>query len=115
MIQLLNSVPWWCYSLLAVCSVTRIEYLHRSAGYEHGLAAFLYTLPFVFLCQFGLFYSFRDASSMFLAWIAFTVTSTLLRIGSSHFLLGERVSPVALAGIACVLLGGWLVKEGMAK
>lgn len=113
MIQFLNSIPWYMWSILANFAIAATEYLNRTGGYGHAGEAFLRTAPLIFVAQVGLFYAWRDAPAFMTAWAFFTVGNIGLRVLSAHFMVGERLTLDVAFGIALVIMGGHLVREGM--
>ncbi len=113
MIALLNSVPWYAWSILANFSIAVTEYLNRTGGYAHAGEAFLRTGPLIFIAQIGLFYAWRDAPTFLTAWAFFTVGNIGLRVLSAQFLVGERLTLDVGFGIAMIIMGGHLVRNGM--
>lgn len=113
MIALLNSIPWFAWSIIANFAIAGTEYLNRTGGYNHAGEAFARTAPLIFIAQVGLFYAWRDAPAFMTAWAFFTVGNIMLRVLSSHFMVGERLTLDVAFGIAMVVMGGHLVRQGM--
>lgn len=106
-------IPTWvCWSLLANAMITFIEYVNRTGGYASFGAVLPHTGLLILIAQAGLFYAWRDASSMMLAWAVFTVGNSAMRLASVTFAVGEVPTPRTLVGICLMLLAVWLVKTG---
>jgi hypothetical protein len=99
--------------MIANVAITATEYLNRTAGYETFGQAILRTGPLVMAAQWGLWRSWSDAPSFLTAWAAFTLGGAVLRLLSVHFLVGERLTWTAFAGVSLVMLGGQLVRQGI--
>ena len=104
--------PWWVASIIANVVITAIEYLNRTGGYAAFREAIWHTLPLILVAQWALFYTFRDAPSLMMAWWVFAIGSSGMRICNSHFLMGEPVDWRIGAGVVMMLAGGYLVKGG---
>ncbi len=113
MIALLNSVPWFAWSILANFAIAVTEYMNRTGNYEHAGQAFMHTGPMIFVAQIGLFYAWRDAPTFLTAWAFFTAGNIGLRVLSAHFLVGERLGLGVVIGISLVVLGGHFVRNGI--
>lgn len=113
MIALLNSVPWYVWSVLANVAIAVTEFLNRTGGYGHAGQAFMRTAPLIFVAQVGLFYAWRDAPSFMTAWATFTIGNIGLRVLSAHFMVGERLTLDVAFGITMIIMGGHLVRQGM--
>ena len=113
MVALFNVIPWFVWSIVANVTIAVIEYLNRTGGYEHFGQAFLRTGSLIFVAQIGLFYAWRDAPSFMFAWVVFNGGNVLLRLVSAHFFVGERLSLSVAFGVAFVVLGGHLVRQGI--
>lgn len=110
---LLNAVPWLVWSIAANFAIAVTEYMNRTGGYENAGQAFLRTAPLIFVAQVGLFYAWRDAPSFMTAWATFTIGNIGLRVLSAHFMVGEKMTLDVAFGIAMILMGGHLVRQGM--
>ncbi len=102
--------PWWAASILANVCITAIEYLNRAGGYATFREALWHTLLLIIVAQWALFYTFRDAPTLMLAWWVFAIGSSAMRICNSHFLMNEPVDWRIGAGVVLMLAGGYLVK-----
>ena len=107
-------MTWWAASIIANLSISVVEYLNRTGGYENFSTALLHTFPFIAAAQLGLFYCWRDAPSFMLAWCTFTVGNSLLRMVSAQFLVGEPLSWYTVAGVSTMFLGTYFIKVGAA-
>jgi hypothetical protein len=106
-------VPWYAWSVMANVAIGFIEYRNRTGGFENPGEAFSANWFLIVISQTGLFYAWRDAPSFMFAWVVFTTGNIALRIISSHFFVGEKLSLTVAYGVALVLIGGQLVRDGM--
>lgn len=106
-------VPWWAWGLLANACVALNEYVAR-AGTTSFLQSLWYMWPFYVLLQLGIFYGWRGAPSMMLAWAVFTVTNSAFRLVNVTWAVGEPPSATTLAGVALMVMGAYAIKLGSA-
>ncbi len=104
--------PWWAASILANFTIAAIEGLNRNAGFTNFGNAIVCTMPLIFAAQYGLFYAWRDAPSMMMAWAFFTAGNSVLRLLSVQYYAGEPLNVTTLAGTAVIFFGAWIVKQG---
>lgn len=104
-------MPWYCWGILANVFIALIEYVNRTGEYGY-LGTLRYTAPLIFAAQMGLFYAWRDAPSMMLAWAAFTVGNTVIRLASVQWAVREPPTFAALAGVAVMVAGAFMVQLG---
>ncbi len=110
---MINLVPtWWVASIVATLAITVIEYFNRAGGFSSFREALWITGPVILIAQWALFYTFRDAPSLMIAWWVFTIGNSVLRLGNVHFFVGEPVNWRILVGVSFMLLGGYFVKTG---
>lgn len=102
--------PWWLASILANVCICAIEYLNRAGGFADFRHAVTTTGPLIILAQWGLFYAWRDAPSMLLAWAFFTTGNAVLRLISSHFAVGEELNWMVAAGVSLMFAGVCVLK-----
>lgn len=108
---MMASVPWWfVWSLVANVTINVIEYLNRTAGFAHPIDAFKTTAPLIILAQVGLFYAWKGAPSMMLAWACFSAMNSLMRLVSNHYFVGEPLSIRGWVGCGIMFLGMYVVK-----
>jgi hypothetical protein len=103
-------MPWWLPLVVSSCCIQFVEYTNRRA--ESWQAALPVTIVPIIISQWGLFYGWRYAPAMLTAWAMFTLTNSILRIGSS-VVLGENFSYLTPVGVAVMFAGATLVREGM--
>ena len=102
---------WFAASLLANVSINIIEYLNRVCPPDRGfLGQLMYTGPLIFVAQLGLFYAWKGAPSMILAWACFSSMNALMRLVSNHFFVNEPLNVQGWVGCACMFLGMYIVK-----
>jgi len=98
------------YILIAVTSISGIEYISRTTG--NVTDALIKSAPLVLLSQYCLYYIFSSGSSIMAAWITFTIAMSASRIVNSVFVLREDLSfPWLLAGITMMTLSGLCIKQ----
>ena len=95
---------WIIYSIIANISIFGLEYIYRSSMFHGFWSSIHYLIIPIFIAQFALFHSFRDAPSIFLAGAVFTLTNAFLRTFNSY-LLGEAPGFYGYAGIAVLITG----------
>ncbi len=108
-------IPWWSWSIVANLSIAIVEYFNRTAGWDHFGVALSRIGPLMLLAQCGLFYAWRDAPSFMYAWAVFTLGNVGLRVISSHFFVGEKLTLTAGLGVSLIILGGHFVRMGIVK
>lgn len=106
----LNTMPWWVWSIVANLAINVIEFLNRTGGFATPLVAFRTTGPLIILAQVGLFYAWKGAPSMMLAWACFSAMNSLMRLVSNHYFVGEPLSVQGWAGCALMFAGMYVVK-----
>lgn len=105
-------MTWWLWGLLANACIVLIEFLNRKAGAVSYLEQLTVTAPLIFVAQMGLFYCWRDAPKMLLAWAVFTLGNCAFRLISVQWAVGEPPGWVTLAGVAMMIAGAFTVKAG---
>jgi hypothetical protein len=106
-------LPWWAWSVVANVAIAGIEFTNRTGGFANPGQAFNRTWVLILISQAGLFYSWRYAPSFMWAWAVFTSGNIILRVLSSHFLVGETLTWKVGLGVILVLAGGQFVREGI--
>ncbi|HIK59891.1 MAG TPA: hypothetical protein EYF98_04285 [Planctomycetes bacterium] len=98
------------YVLLAVTSISGIEYISRTT--DNVTDALIRSAPLVLLSQYCLYYIFSSGSSIMAAWITFTIAMSVSRLLNSMFVLREDLSiPWLLVGITMMTLSGLCIKQ----
>jgi len=105
-------MTWWMWAVVSNVTIMVIEYLNRTAGFVGPFDAFKITFPLILIAQIGLFYCWRDAPQMLLAWTVFTLGNCILRLISATWFVGEVPTLTTLVGVALIMAGGALVKVG---
>lgn len=109
-------MPWWLVaSLTSNAAIMCIEYANRTLVHLGVLGTFARTWPLIIVAQIGLLYAFRGAPSWLFAWACFTVGNAAFRIAAVSTTHASEVGswPITMAGVALMLGGAFLVKEGM--
>ena len=104
-----HNVPWWLYLVLANTSIAYIEYSYRVGAYNTFLEALPMLILPILLGQFGLFYGFRYAESLFVASAVFTLINCLFRVVVVQY-IGETMNIVNWMGVALLATSVILLK-----
>ena len=102
-------IPWWLSSIVANVAIAAIEYLNRAGGYDSFWSAVLRTGPLIVVAQWGLFGAWNHAPSFLLAWAVFTAGNCVIRMASSHYMVGERLNIWTIAGAALIMGGAYVI------
>lgn len=107
-------MSWIFFSLLANAAIISVEYLNRS-GSGAWLSVLPRTLPLIIVAQYSLFRAWNGSPHWLQAWVVFTIGNSIVRVLAVRtFALGEVGSwPLAIGGVAVMMLGGFLVKGGL--
>lgn len=105
-------MPWWSAGIIANICIMWVEYLNRTGNYGSFLATLPYTVVFIAVAQWGLYYSWASAPTMLSAWCTFTIGNSVFRVISGKFLIHETISWYHIAGIAVMFGGAMLIKIG---
>lgn len=105
-------MPWYAWGFFANVCFTVNEYIARRDASSSWLAVAPYALPLVIAGNAGVFYAWRDAPSLMTAWGSFFVGSVVLRLLSSHYAVGEPLTPTAWLGVLLIAAGATLVRLG---
>ena len=107
-------VPWWLASLVANFFIFKIEALNRMSTSSFTMQFFGTTWWMVLIAQWGLYVAWRTAPSMMLAWAWFTSMNLVLRLISTHFVVGEPMAMTAWIGTSMIFGGMLVMKWGAA-
>lgn len=105
-------MTWWMWGFAANLAIAGVEYMNRSGGYKSFLDAIPHTFVPILIAQIALFYCWRDAPRMLLAWALFTGGNCVLRVLSTWWMVGEPINWTVMAGVAMVLAGGRVISMG---
>jgi len=101
------------YTLVAVCSISAIEFFSRTVGTMPG--ALLRSAPFIIVSQICLYNIFNSAPSVIAAWLGFTLAMSFGRILNSTFILKESLDlPWLLASVSCMVIAALCMKQAHA-
>ena len=100
---------WIAYLFIANCAIAFVEYTYRAGQYESFFVALPYIIVPILIGQFGLFYGFKEASSLFLASGVFTLINVLFRIAVTYY-LGEQLNVANWIGVAMLSTSVILLK-----
>lgn len=112
MIEAFKSWPylWVAISLLSNVAIIWTEYLNRQS--PSWPAALRYTLPLIVVAQACLWYSYRHAPALLMAWIVFTVGNSAVRLTMAATVLGEPFhGRWAVLAAALMVLGSYCIKR----
>jgi drug/metabolite transporter (DMT)-like permease len=102
-------LPWYIYSVIASLGAVFVEFLYRTKTFNSFLQSLPAIIPIAIVIQFGLYHSFRDASSFLLSWAVFSLFNAIIRVIANHY-LGEYFGWKTFLGIILMLLGVLLIK-----
>lgn len=108
-------MAWWVASLISNAAIIATEYLNRHHD-GSWLEVLPKTLPLIILAQFCLFRAFNGAPHWMIAWAFFTVGNSFMRVGAVYLLAGQGVAswPNVGVGVSIMILGGFVIKRGLA-
>lgn len=106
--------PWWAVLPVANVCIMFVEYFNRRGG-ESWLRTLPYTIIPIVIAQWALFVGWRGAPKMLMAWIVFTVGNSIARVVVSSVMAGEGFDWRTPLGVAVMMFGSFLVKEGLGK
>lgn len=110
----LSNLPVWVFaSLMANASIMAVEYLNRWNLSPSFLGTLRYTLPFIVLGQFGLWYSWRHAPHLLAAWLVFTIGNSAMRLTMVALVQREGFAWWGVVGVALMIGGALVVKEAL--
>lgn len=98
---------WILTSFVANFSIAFLEWNHRTSGLT--LVSLSRVIPAIAVCQAALWFSWRNAPSVMVAWATLTLGNTVLRIISTHFILHEPLSVKIWAGIVLISAGTFVM------
>lgn len=103
-------LPWWAVSLISNVAIIATEYLNRTS--PTLWAAWSRTWPLILVAQAGLWFSYRHAPTLMVAWVVFTTGNSAIRLLMAATVLGEPFRPQwALLGAGCMVAGSFCVKR----
>jgi hypothetical protein len=103
---------WFLAGILANVAIQGVEYLNRTLP-GPWLSTLRYTLPLIVIGQFGLWYSWKHAPALLIAWLTFTLGNNILRLLMVKYLTGEGFAWWAIVGCAMMVGGAWICKEAI--
>ena len=114
MFEALPTAPWWAASLVANFFIFRIESINRLSNFESFFQQIPATWWMILIAQWGLFRAWNDAPGFMVAWAWFTSMNLLLRLYSTHFIVGEPMNIQVWLGTSLIFGGMMVVKWGTA-
>jgi hypothetical protein len=103
---------WLLAGLMSNVAIAWIEWYNRTSAASSFTAQLPITFVPILIAQLGLWYSWKHAPSMMIAWFAFSLGNNALRLLSVKFVLRESLTMYHIAGAICIVLGGWLIANG---
>ena len=97
------------WSLVANFTIAYIEYLNRVVQFATFGHALRVTWPLILVAQCGLFYAWRGAPALMVAWMVFFIGNVTLRLGTT-WAAGEPPNLQVAAGLALVVAGALTIK-----
>ena len=96
--------------IVGTLCINRAEILSRTQ--DSFFSYLLHAMPFILLGQVCLYSIYNKAPSIMAAWLSWTITMSLLRVGSSHFILSEGLDlRWTLAGVAMMIGASLCLKQ----
>ena len=89
------------FVLAAAVCIGQVETLTRQ--HDTFLGAMSRAWPFIIVGQFCLYNIFSNAPSVMVAWISFTITMSLVRVGMSYLVLGEHLDLRWVTAAICLM------------
>ena len=103
-------MPWLFPSLLANLAALTLEWIYRARVFPSWWDGWWVMLPLAAAVQVGLFYSFRSAPSLLVAWSTFFLVNAALRLFLSYQVLKEPLTPGITLGLVLVIIGALLLR-----
>jgi len=100
---------WILYSVIANVGIVVMENIYRRGLFADFFTALPYIIIPILIVQYGLFNSFRDAPSLYMAWAVLTLVNTLFRVGNNLY-IGEPFTASIIIGVVMMLAGTFLIK-----
>lgn len=102
---------WVLLSLVASLVVVGLEYVYRIKLFPSYLAGWWLLFPASLAIQSALFYSYRDAPKLLVAWSTFFLLNAMLRVGVSTLGLHESFTPRTGLALGLIILGAVLIRR----
>ncbi len=109
-------MTWVLWSLVANACIMFVEYTNRHTGTGTWLSVLPYTIGPIIVAQFGLYKAFSGAPHLMVAWLAFTLGNSVMRVSMVGFTgstTGEHYHWAIMPGIALMMAGAFIVKESL--
>jgi uncharacterized membrane protein HdeD (DUF308 family) len=91
-----------------------VEFINRTTpgGWLHALPR---SALLIVVAQWCLYRCWNGAPHWMIAWVLFALVNSIMRVALVYFVSGENVNNWwhVLAGVATMLLGSFLIKEGL--
>lgn len=100
-------MPWYVTAVAAAFCVIVVEVLNRQG--LPLLSTLPRTVPFIVLAQVCLYWTWRNAPLFLSAWVAFSLSTIILRLLANHFIVQEPLDIRAFVGVFLVVTGAYLV------
>ena len=102
---------WIVPSLIASLAAVGLEYVYRARWFDNYWQGIWLLLPVGMTIQMMLFYSYRDAPRLLVAWSVFFLLNALLRVGVSTLGLHESFTLRTGAALGFIILGAILMRD----
>jgi len=102
---------WVMTAFMACSGIQVVEYLNRTMGHTGWARVLLWTCVPIVFSQWSLWMTWKNAPSLMMAWIYFTVINSIMRLGTSY-MAGETPNLYTYAGVALALGAAGLIKYG---
>jgi len=107
-------MPWWLISLVSNVAIIATEYVNRTSPTQ--LHALRYTWILIVIAQTCLYYSYRGAPSLLIAWVVFTIGNSAVRLAMASTVLGEPFRPSwALLAALLMSAGAYCIKMATSR
>ena len=103
-------MSWILPSILASMAAVGLEYVYRARWFDSYWQGWWALLPFGILIQCSLFYSYRDAPRLLVAWSTFFAINAVLRVGVSSLVLQETLTPLTVLALVLIVGGAVLMR-----
>jgi multidrug transporter EmrE-like cation transporter len=98
---------WILSSLIANLAIAVLEWNHRTSSV--GWVSLSRAVPLIAVCQAALWYSWRTAPSVMVAWAILTFGNSLLRVVNTQFILGEPMTSNKWVALALISAGTFIM------
>ena len=101
---------WLIPSLVASVAAVGLEYIYRARWFDSYWQGIWLILPAGIVIQTMLFYSYRDAPKLLVAWSMFFAVNAGARFLISTVALHEAPTPWTILALALIVAGSFLIR-----